>query len=122
MYERGIAETIRHGGAGARFLAGASAGRRGGDGAGAARWGSLLDDLDVAITDFETTREVTRAGEREHVGATADLWAVGSEIVRHMRLLDGLVRYRFGQNPGLMSAWASARSVGDPVRSKGEAG
>jgi hypothetical protein len=37
-----------------------------------------------------------------------------------MRLLDGLVRYRFGDNPGLMSAWASARSVGDPVRSKAE--
>src|SRR5256885_17081324 len=36
LYERGIAETIRHGGAGARFLAGASAGGRTGNGAGAA--------------------------------------------------------------------------------------
>ena len=82
---------------------------------------TLLEDLAVAITDFDKTLEATRAAEREHVGATADLWAVGSEIVRHMRLLDGLVRYRFGHNPGLMSAWASARSVGEPVRPKGEA-
>ena len=37
-----------------------------------------------------------------------------------MRQLDGLVRYRFGDNAALMSAWASARSVGEPVRSKGE--
>ena len=37
-----------------------------------------------------------------------------------MRLLDGLVRYRFGENAELMGAWASARSVGAPVRSKAE--
>jgi len=33
-------------------------------------------------------------------------------------LLDGLVRYRFGDNAELMGAWASARNVGDPVRPK----
>jgi len=36
-------------------------------------------------------------------------------------LLDGLVRYRFGDNAELMGAWASARNVHGPVRSKGEA-
>jgi len=36
-------------------------------------------------------------------------------------LLDGLVRYRFGDNAELMGAWASARNVGGPVRSKTEA-
>jgi hypothetical protein len=82
---------------------------------------TLLDDLAIAITAFEKTLEATRAGERDHVGATADLQAVGSAVSQHMRLLDGLVRYRFGQNPELMGAWASARGLGEPTRPKGEA-
>jgi len=35
-------------------------------------------------------------------------------------LLDGLVRYRFGENAELMGAWASARNVEGPFRSKAE--
>lgn len=34
-----------------------------------------------------------------------------------MRLLDGLVRYRFGNDAELMGAWASARNVLGPFRS-----
>jgi hypothetical protein len=34
-----------------------------------------------------------------------------------VRLLDGLVRYRFGDNEELMGAWASARSVFGPPKS-----
>jgi len=37
-----------------------------------------------------------------------------------VRLLDGLVRYRFGDNVELMGAWASARNVEGPFRSKAE--
>jgi len=33
-----------------------------------------------------------RAGRREHVGASADLRAVATEIAEQVRLLDGLVR------------------------------
>ena len=35
-------------------------------------------------------------------------------------MLDGLVRYRFGDKPELMGAWASARNVEGPIRSKAE--
>jgi len=35
-----------------------------------------------------------------------------------VRLLDGLVRYRFGDNAELMGAWASARNVEGPFRAK----
>jgi len=35
-------------------------------------------------------------------------------------LLDGLVRYRFGDNATLMGAWASARNVHGPIRSKAQ--
>ena len=33
-------------------------------------------------------------------------------------MLDGLVRYPFGAKPELMAAWASARNVEGPFRSK----
>lgn len=33
------------------------------------------------------------------------------EIMDLVRLVDGLVRYRFGDDPELMAAWKSARNV-----------
>src|SRR3989440_9395759 len=82
----------------------------------------LLDDLAAALTQFEHTLEATRAAKREHVGASADLDSVVSEISQQVRLLDGLVRYRFGGNAELMGAWASARNVAGAFRSPGGPG
>jgi hypothetical protein len=81
----------------------------------------LLGDLALGIAEFEKTLEATRAGRRDHVGATPDLRAVASEVIEHVRLLDGLVRYRVGDNAELMGAWASARNVLGPFRSHAEA-
>ena len=81
---------------------------------------TLLDDVGAAIAGFEKSLEATRAGRRDHVGASADLEAVTIEIGEQVRLLDGLVRYRFGDNAELMGAWASARNVVGPVGSKPE--
>jgi len=52
------------------------------------------------------------------VEATADLKAVAAEIADQVRVLDGLVRYRFGDNAELMGAWASARNVLGPFKPK----
>ena len=83
------------------------------------RWMSakLLDDLATALTEFEQTLEATRAARLDHVGATADLEAVLSEISEQVRVLDGLVRYRFGDDEELMGAWASAHNVVGPSKS-----
>jgi hypothetical protein len=35
-------------------------------------------------------------------------------------MLDGLVRYRFGENAELMGAWAGARNVLGPFKAKGD--
>lgn len=78
----------------------------------------LLDDLAATLSEFEKTLEATRAARLEHVGATADLRAVLAEISQQVRVLDGLVRYRFGDNEELMGAWASARNVLGPFRSQ----
>lgn len=81
---------------------------------------TLLDDLTAAVGEFEKTIETTQAGRRDHVGASADLQAVMAEIAEQVRLLDGVVRYRFGDNAELMGAWTSARNVLGPFRSRGE--
>jgi hypothetical protein len=79
---------------------------------------TLLDDLAATIVEFEQTLEASRAGRREHVGASADLVAVAADIAEQVRLLDGLVRYRFGDNAELMGAWPSARNVLGPFKPK----
>lgn len=82
------------------------------------RWMSakLLDDLAATLAEFEQTLEATRAARLDHVEATADLRAVLSEISEQVRVLDGLVRYRFGDDVELMGAWASAHNVVGPIR------
>lgn len=52
-------------------------------------------------------------------GASADLVAVCAEIAEQVHLLDGVVRYRFGDDAELMGAWASARNVVGPFKAKG---
>jgi hypothetical protein len=76
----------------------------------------LFDDLAAALTGFEQTLESTRAGRRDHTGASSDLRHIATEIGEQVRLLDGLVRYRFGDNAELMGAWRSARNVVGPSR------
>jgi len=78
----------------------------------------VLGELAAALGEFEQTLEATRAGRREHVGASADLKAVLAEIAEQVRLLDGVVKYRFGDNAELMGAWASARNVLGPFKPK----
>src|SRR2546430_4521783 len=81
---------------------------------------TLIDDITAAIEEFEQTLEATRAGRREHVGASADLRAVMAEISDQVKVVDGIVRYRFGDNTELMGAWASAHNVAGPFRSRTE--
>ena len=80
----------------------------------------LLDHLAAALAEFERTLEATRAAQREHVGATADLWAVAAQISRQVRVLDGFVRYRFWDQAELRAAWLGARKVGGQGRAKAE--
>ena len=80
----------------------------------------VLSDIAVALGQFELTLEATRSARRAHVGASGDLRAVASEISEQIQLLEGLVRYRFGDDPELMSAWRSASNVLGPFRAKPE--
>ena len=81
---------------------------------------TLLDALASTLGEFEKTLEASREGRRNHVGASADLKAVAAEIKEQVRVLDGLVRFRFGDNAELMGAWASARNVLGPFKPKAD--
>jgi hypothetical protein len=78
---------------------------------------TLLDDLGTGLGEFESTLQASRTGRRDHVGASGDLVVMITAIGDQVRVLDGLVRYRFGDNAELMSAWRSARTIVNPVRS-----
>jgi hypothetical protein len=81
---------------------------------------ALVDALADAVKNFEQTLEASREGRRGHVGASADLEAVAAEIKAQIKVLDGLVRFRFGDDAELMGAWRSARNVLGPFKTKNE--
>ena len=80
----------------------------------------VLDELATSLGQYEDTLQATSAGRREHVGARVDLQAVAAEISKQVRLLDKVVRYRFGDNAELMGAWESARNVAGSFQTKNE--
>ena len=81
---------------------------------------ALVDALADAVKQFEQTLEASREGRRAHAGASADLDAVAAEINAQIKVLDGLVRFRFGNDAELMGAWRSARNVLGPFKTKSE--
>ena len=50
-------------------------------------------------------------GKTAHVGATRELRAVASEIVRTVRVMDGRNRQRFAADGQLLGSWISASTV-----------
>jgi hypothetical protein len=72
---------------------------------------TLLDRYDEMINQHH-------AGRGAHVGATAELSAVTDEIMRLVRQLDALNRFRFKHDPELLAAWKSARDVAWPRRGR----
>jgi hypothetical protein len=63
------------------------------------------------VSEFETALEGIRTGRREHIGARADLEAITAELVDRVSVLDGITRYRFGDQPEVMAEWNAAKRV-----------
>jgi hypothetical protein len=72
---------------------------------------TVMDDLTVKVAAYEDAVRQSAEGQRQHIGATADLRAVGEEIVRVVQVMDGFQRLRFAKNPERLAAWVSASSV-----------
>jgi hypothetical protein len=77
----------------------------------------VLTDLRVNLDRFETALEQGSAGRLSHVGATAELVSVAEEIAQIVKVMNGLVRVRFANQPELLAAWESASNVVTIVRS-----
>jgi hypothetical protein len=72
---------------------------------------TVMDDLTTKVSAYEEAVRQSDQGRRQHIGATADLRAVGEEIVRVVQVMDGFQRLRFAKDPERLAAWVSASSV-----------
>ena len=71
----------------------------------------VLTGLEVALDQFETALEQGAAGRLTHVGATSQLDTVADEVVQIVKVMRGLVRFRFASQPDLLVEWESASNV-----------
>jgi hypothetical protein len=56
-----------------------------------------------------------REARRTHVGASAELDAIGDEIVHLVKVMDPHNRFRFGPSVEMLAEWESASNVFGPV-------
>lgn len=75
---------------------------------------TLLAELTEMAERYEQVAALADAGRRGHTGARAELEGLGSELVRMVRQLDGMMLYRIQEQPALAGAWISARNVAWP--------
>jgi hypothetical protein len=87
------------------------------------RYGLLdgtLENLAKALDQFDQALEQSSDARRTHVGASAELDAVTDELIQVSRLMDGISRARFENDPEALAQWGSASNVIGPPRSGGQ--
>jgi hypothetical protein len=72
---------------------------------------SVLDEFVQTLDQFDAAVALGNDGRTAHVGATRDLRAVATEIVRTVRVMDGRNRQRFADQEQLLGSWISASTV-----------
>ena len=70
-----------------------------------------LEQINRLVTEFEVASEAARTARRDHIGARADLDVITGQLMDEIKLLDGITRYRFGDDPEVMVEWKAARQV-----------
>jgi hypothetical protein len=86
---------------------------------------SVLDEFVKKLDELDAVAALGNGGRTNRMGATRELKAVASEIVRAVRVMDGRNRQRFAEDAQLMGSWISAsRVLGNASRAAadGEAG
>lgn len=71
----------------------------------------VLSGLMTSLDQFETAVEQGSAGRLTRVGATAELVTVADEVVQVVKVMNGLVRLKFANQPNVLAAWESASNV-----------
>ena len=72
---------------------------------------SVLDEFVRKLDQFDAAVALGIEGKTAHVGATRELRAVASEIVRTVRVMHGRNRQRFAEDEQLLGSWISASTV-----------
>jgi hypothetical protein len=67
--------------------------------------------LGAAADAFESSFSATASAKAEHVAATAEMSAKVRQGMIKVRILDGIVRNVYANNPGKLAAWLSASHV-----------
>lgn len=73
---------------------------------------NLLPELDLAVSQFEEAMTTGQAGRGGHVRARENLADVARQAAAQVEQLDGLNRFRFRGDPGLLKEWEAVRLVG----------
>jgi hypothetical protein len=81
---------------------------------------TLLEGMVRNVKQFDQTMEQSTEARRSHVGASAELDAIGEQIVHLVHLMDGFNRDRFAESPEILAEWASASNVFGPIHTNGE--
>jgi hypothetical protein len=81
---------------------------------------SVLDEFVQMLDQFDEAVALGNDGRTAHVGATRELRAVATEIVRTVRVMDGRNRQRFADQEQLLGSWISASTVLGRSRSGAE--
>jgi glycosyltransferase A (GT-A) superfamily protein (DUF2064 family) len=72
---------------------------------------SVLDEFVRMLDQFDAVVALGNDGRTAHMGATRELRAVSSEIVRAVRVMNGRNRQRFAEDAQLLGSWISASTV-----------
>ena len=72
---------------------------------------SVLEQFVQMLDQFDAAMVLGNDGRTAHVGATREIKAVASEIVRTVRVMDGRNRQRFAEDGRLLGSWISASTV-----------
>lgn len=73
--------------------------------------GTLIADLTALADAFETSFGATATATGEHVAATAETASKLRQMNVAVRVLDGIVKNKYANNPGKLAAWISASHV-----------
>jgi hypothetical protein len=72
---------------------------------------AVLGDLKDSIKQYDAAMELGVRARAAHLEASAQLRHLGDEIVKRVRLLDGINRLHFQQDPAALTAWAAVSRV-----------
>ena len=77
---------------------------------------TALTPADASLTPVFPVR---RGQSPRHIGARADLNVITAELVDQVKVLDGITRYRFGDDPEVMAEWKAVRRVPGQPQAEG---